>query len=395
MAIENGIITSPISIEDVASALGEGSRDLGTLATSDKINPWAKFKPNIVSGNPINTPSDWWKGTDGNCGFRIPVVRAMTTAAGMKNLLPYYLDLEGMNGWGYRKAAGMYRLLDFAGYNHAALPPFDFIFKNDELEIKVGTSTVWVTPFLRTGFSGYDVKLQDIARIAIADPTDNSKRFRFGAFLLGTVNGKEYFTRTISETPLFAEDSQLVGGDLHAMVQLNTATLPIGEYTIYPMIGSEAISGDKASLDVEIYMIPFPNLRPAKLKVVQSSIHDAFTISGNATASKTLEGVSVAFSFLFTNNGAVDKTLTNNYVRYWPNGKSTNAAYMDYVIKDITIAAGEQAEITRTEILNTVLLLSEWEYSFNNGEYKLGPMSIDFKVQDDFVPGSPVLPTLE
>lgn len=395
MSVENGIVVLPVSVEDVASALGEGSRDVGTLATSDKINPWAKYKPNVVSGNPINTPSDWWKGTDGNCGFTIPVIRAMTTAAGMKNLVPYYLNLDGMNGWGYRQAAGMYRLLDFAGYNHAALPPFERLYPNNEIEITVGTSSVWVTPLMRFGFSGYDVKLQDIARIAIADPTDNSKRFRFGAFLLGTVNGTEYFRRTISDTPLWLEDSSLVGGEVQASVQLDTSTLPIGEYTIYPMFGSEAVSGDKVSLDVEIYMIPCPNIRPAKLKVVQSSIHDAFTISGNATASKTLEGVSVTFSFLFTNNGSVAKTLTSNYVRYWPNGKSTNAAYMDYAIRDTTIAAGEQAEITRTEILNTVSLLSEWEYSFNGGEYELGPMGIDFKVQDDFVPGSPVLQTLE
>ena len=30
---------------DIKYVLGESSRDLGTLCTSDKINPWAKYKP--------------------------------------------------------------------------------------------------------------------------------------------------------------------------------------------------------------------------------------------------------------------------------------------------------------------------------------------------------------
>ena len=38
MAYSNGIITAPVSIDDVKQALGVGSNDLGTLCKSPQIN---------------------------------------------------------------------------------------------------------------------------------------------------------------------------------------------------------------------------------------------------------------------------------------------------------------------------------------------------------------------
>ena len=45
MALENGKITAPVSIDDLKNLFGEGSGDLATLCTSPKINVWAKYKP--------------------------------------------------------------------------------------------------------------------------------------------------------------------------------------------------------------------------------------------------------------------------------------------------------------------------------------------------------------
>ena len=42
---ENGIISAPVSIEDVKRALGESSNDLATLCKSENINIWSKYKP--------------------------------------------------------------------------------------------------------------------------------------------------------------------------------------------------------------------------------------------------------------------------------------------------------------------------------------------------------------
>lgn len=40
-----GIISAPVSIDDVKQALGESSNDLATLCKSDNINIWSKYKP--------------------------------------------------------------------------------------------------------------------------------------------------------------------------------------------------------------------------------------------------------------------------------------------------------------------------------------------------------------
>lgn len=42
---ETGIISAPVSIDDVKRALGESSNDLATLCKSENINIWSKYKP--------------------------------------------------------------------------------------------------------------------------------------------------------------------------------------------------------------------------------------------------------------------------------------------------------------------------------------------------------------
>lgn len=59
---ENGIISAPVSIDDVKQTLGESSNDLATLCKSENINIWSKYKPISCKGNfkeyPIREDSD-------------------------------------------------------------------------------------------------------------------------------------------------------------------------------------------------------------------------------------------------------------------------------------------------------------------------------------------------
>lgn len=48
---ENGIISAPVSIDDVKQALGESSDDLATLCKSENINIWSKYKPISCKGD--------------------------------------------------------------------------------------------------------------------------------------------------------------------------------------------------------------------------------------------------------------------------------------------------------------------------------------------------------
>jgi|GEM_PF-6716421 len=51
MAYSNGIITAPVSIDDIGLALGSGSKEVATLVGSPLVNPWARLKP--VSRNDL------------------------------------------------------------------------------------------------------------------------------------------------------------------------------------------------------------------------------------------------------------------------------------------------------------------------------------------------------
>lgn len=59
---ETGIISAPVSIDDVKKALGESSNDLATLCKSENINIWSKYKPISCKGEfkeyPIREDSD-------------------------------------------------------------------------------------------------------------------------------------------------------------------------------------------------------------------------------------------------------------------------------------------------------------------------------------------------
>lgn len=47
---ETGIISAPVSIDDVKRALGKSSNDLATLCKSENINIWSKYKPISCKG---------------------------------------------------------------------------------------------------------------------------------------------------------------------------------------------------------------------------------------------------------------------------------------------------------------------------------------------------------
>lgn len=91
-------------VHQVANELGESSNDIGRLCKSSKINPWSKFKPVIYPAEDT-IGVDWWKATDGKCGFVIPS------------------DISQL--WSYAHPSGTtspFRLHDFRGYDHNAYP---------------------------------------------------------------------------------------------------------------------------------------------------------------------------------------------------------------------------------------------------------------------------------
>ena len=81
---ETGIISAPVSIDDVKRALGESSNDLATLCKSENINIWSRYKPISCKGNfkeyPIREDYDEKATSSYNnyacvvrCGMNIPI----------------------------------------------------------------------------------------------------------------------------------------------------------------------------------------------------------------------------------------------------------------------------------------------------------------------------------
>lgn len=81
---DTGIISAPVSIDDVKRALGESSNDLATLCKSENINIWSKYKPISCKGEfkeyPIREDSDEIVTSSYNkytcvvrCGMNIPM----------------------------------------------------------------------------------------------------------------------------------------------------------------------------------------------------------------------------------------------------------------------------------------------------------------------------------
>lgn len=150
---ETGIISAPVSIDDVKQALGESSNDLATLCKSENINIWSKYKPINCKGEfkeyPIREDSDE-KATSSyhkytcvvRCGMNIP----MDTYKNLRNnyggegfaingCYDLYLDnIYGKNGGISADTTTMvsgkhfpkgganspYRLSDFRNYNSKA-----------------------------------------------------------------------------------------------------------------------------------------------------------------------------------------------------------------------------------------------------------------------------------
>lgn len=152
----NGIISAPVSIDDVKQALGESSNDLATLCKSENINIWSRYKPISCKGDfkeyPIREDSEEIVTSSFNnytcvvrCGMNIP----MDTYQNLRNNygeegfaikaceLFYYDNVYGRSGTDKNSsinshysgkhfpkggANSPYRLSDFRNYNNNAKP---------------------------------------------------------------------------------------------------------------------------------------------------------------------------------------------------------------------------------------------------------------------------------
>lgn len=114
MANSNKIISSPVQLaNDVAPVVGLPTVNVGLGYSCSNshglINPWAKYK-SVPLGAPFPDRSgEWWKGTNGQCGFIINTYGTWEA-----------LFAGRANDWAYQPDPEYARELDFDGYWHDA-----------------------------------------------------------------------------------------------------------------------------------------------------------------------------------------------------------------------------------------------------------------------------------
>ena len=110
MPVAYGVIVAPVDAgRDVAYILGASSKDIEALCLHPSINMWSAKKP-VEHNDPWRTTDQ--KFAELNYGL----------STGKKTVSAIAVDYSGFY-WSYQKPQTWFRLLDFDGYNHSAMPP--------------------------------------------------------------------------------------------------------------------------------------------------------------------------------------------------------------------------------------------------------------------------------
>ena len=173
MGLENGILTQPISVYDIANCIGVASADVGTLCSANaKINIWAKYKP--VRYNKIGSLTENERKA---CAYGLLDTREYDLSSDTAITTAFDNALNRIYSWEYESPTGgnasLYRMLDFDGYNHNAICPLFFEDNSpqwDKVEVRVGSIADASLP------QG-NITLSDLQELSTIVNADNSTGF--------------------------------------------------------------------------------------------------------------------------------------------------------------------------------------------------------------------------
>ena len=240
MALANGKITAPVSVDDVKSVLGESSNDLAALCKSSKINVWAKYKPTDYNAA---FADDWYKGKGGNYGLNITVDNRVSSWSAL--VAEYSKANNGYSNIYKRPSGGAsspYRLGDFRGYNHKAKPEIsDYLAATNYIEDSQISISV-----------AYNVITGDGDQVSY-NAVEAFKGLYFG-YVITDISGKTL--------KLIATASTISSYE----VRLAARTLLAGNYRLYPMFCNVDYSTNHTLRGMYCYAIP--NLAGGKIMTV-------------------------------------------------------------------------------------------------------------------------------
>lgn len=215
MSVNNGEIIAPVSIDDVKSVLGESSNDLATLCKSANINMFSRYKP--VSYPKLFDVTDAERKSIGH-GIS-PASKASTSLSGA--LIKEVAQLN----WSYTKPSGgsssPYRLGDFKGYYHDAVPVVQCVYDGGFSHAISNSNTFKIHFDIDPGESTYNLQGYDLTAGNI-----NLKEYRFTAYIEYT-NGQ---SKGIYQSNYILDSSGNIQGDV---INVNVSGWSSAVYYVY------------------------------------------------------------------------------------------------------------------------------------------------------------------
>lgn len=219
MSNQSGIISAPVSINDLQTVLGTSQNgDLGSLILNGNINKWSKKKPvihsNLFASNPSDKGGDsvWYK--TGTFGLDIQKVSSIVTLINDQSTLSQYTYNRPTGG-----VNAPFRLLDFNGYYHLAEHPV-YAFDSQDSGYTTGTNPQIATLIALRLVSDYNFSILDLT---------DYKDYYFGSVLYRSSTQYRWIT---SENTISYEDLA------SAQILIPTTNLAIGTWYIFPFLSS-------------------------------------------------------------------------------------------------------------------------------------------------------------
>lgn len=313
MSYSNGIISLPITASDPYNCLGVAKRtngyDVGYICSNQhgKINMWSRYKPvHIANTTAVDRDSDWYKGTDGDCGIKVKHTTSYL-------LLPEMYE-SGESDWEYKPPQGgsfsPYRLADFDKYLHTATAPISrFTCPAEVAANSTFTCSLLMSTFveedekkeasrldlrdLNTSSIGIDGNLNDFYRGFVVTDTDG--------IVKGAAAGKYFLGSYTTDFPMY-----------------NTSGLTQGQtYYVYPFL-SKTYKAQTGTAFLNTF-VTIPNCNRGEIKVVSSEqlagVNIGFTAKYIYNDIAHTVKSSITAELTITLDGAT-KTFNNNMIYF-------------------------------------------------------------------------------
>ena len=320
MSYSNGIITAPVSMSDVQSAIGSSSTDLATLCRHSNINKFARFKPVKFTSIPAITDANRKSVAH---GIIIPDVVTSSSITGSA-----IMDAAS-NDWDYEPPTGgssyPYRLTDFAnaenpssyGYYHNAVPPIQVNYPRDGWTFSRGST-------------------QKSLVISIdLDPDDSAINLQANDFTASGLDLNQwklvaYIDSSYFSTKLFqSDDTILNGGEISGNTIVVNVPGGTGTYTANVYICMFRYSSGRYEF------LPLPkqgdyNPSVMKLKVIDDAQESGGGVPGDTTE-EMFNNVEFSYSLYGTYKTAWEST--DNGTAKW-SMKSSGDLYVKILLKN-------------------------------------------------------------